>query len=221
MNGILCEWSMYMLFLIDNTSFCFLWHSGKERLWNYMLQWRTGFVLTFLDNTNLWQRSFLIKNTSYKKIHKYCNNVIDVTCLILTKYDNRLLLENSTEEEAEVKPKKTVERTIYTDENKIAGVIVHRADKLRTNFLLQHPLVRVHIVDVDTGQPLTKHDKWEHTIRSHVVWCAVWFVLDVGVEHFKYYWWLCSLWVWQYGYSVPCFIWHTGDRYYNELESKY
>ena len=48
----------------------------------------------------------------------------------------------------------------YTDEEKIAGVIIHRADKLRTNFLLQHPLVRVHIIDSETGQHLNKQDKY-------------------------------------------------------------
>ena len=55
-------------------------------------------------------------------------------------------------ESAEYKP--------YTDEEKIAGVIIHRADKLRTNFLLQHPLVRVHIIDSETGQHLNKQDKY-------------------------------------------------------------
>ena len=55
-------------------------------------------------------------------------------------------------ESAEYKP--------YTDEEKIAGVIIHRADKLRTNFLLQHPLVRVHIIDSETGQHLNKQDEY-------------------------------------------------------------
>jgi len=47
----------------------------------------------------------------------------------------------------------------YTDDSKVAGVIIHKSDKLRSNFLLQHPLVRVHIIDVDTGQYLIKQDK--------------------------------------------------------------
>ena len=61
-------------------------------------------------------------------------------------------------ESAEYKP--------YTDEEKIAGVIIHRADKLRTNFLLQHPLVRVHIIDSETGQHLNKQDKYVCTCRD-------------------------------------------------------
>mgnify|MGYP001802784109 CR=1 FL=1 len=66
-------------------------------------------------------------------------------------------------ESAEYKP--------YTDEEKIAGVIIHRADKLRTNFLLQHPLVRVHIIDSETGQHLNKQDKYVCTF-SDVCICS-------------------------------------------------
>lgn len=56
-------------------------------------------------------------------------------------------------------PADTADYVAYTDEDKIAGVIIHRADKLRTNFLLQHPLVRIHIIDSETGQYVIKQDR--------------------------------------------------------------
>ncbi|ESO98402.1 hypothetical protein LOTGIDRAFT_62094, partial [Lottia gigantea] len=42
------------------------------------------------------------------------------------------------------------------DEGKILAVMIHRTDKLKNNFYIQHPLVRVHIVDQITGHYLVK-----------------------------------------------------------------
>ncbi|CAH1775536.1 unnamed protein product, partial [Owenia fusiformis] len=45
------------------------------------------------------------------------------------------------------------------DTDRILGLIVHRTDKLKTDFFIAHPLVRIHIVDADTGAYLEKYTK--------------------------------------------------------------
>ena len=42
------------------------------------------------------------------------------------------------------------------DEGEILSVTVHRTDKLKNDFHILHPLVRVHIVDETTGTYLQK-----------------------------------------------------------------
>ena len=45
------------------------------------------------------------------------------------------------------------------DDGRIIGLTIHRTDKLKTDFYIAHPLVRVHMVDVDTGYYLKKQRK--------------------------------------------------------------
>ena len=45
------------------------------------------------------------------------------------------------------------------DDGRIVGLTIHRTDKLKTDFYVAHPLVRVHMVDVDTGNYLKKQRK--------------------------------------------------------------
>ncbi|KAK6171988.1 hypothetical protein SNE40_018397 [Patella caerulea] len=45
------------------------------------------------------------------------------------------------------------------DEGKILAVTIHRTDKLKNNFNIMHPLVRVHIVDLNTGNYVLKQHK--------------------------------------------------------------
>ncbi|XP_023210818.1 jouberin-like [Centruroides sculpturatus] len=42
------------------------------------------------------------------------------------------------------------------NENPVLGVLIHGTDKLKTDFLICHPLVKVHIVNMKTGQYLKK-----------------------------------------------------------------
>lgn len=53
--------------------------------------------------------------------------------------------------------KETFQR--YVDDDRVAGVTIHRTDKLRANFFIMHPVVKVHIVDGKTGKHLIKQDK--------------------------------------------------------------
>ena len=49
------------------------------------------------------------------------------------------------------------------DEGRIMAVTIHRTDKLKNDFFIMHPMVRVHIVDQDTGKYLVKQHKWVKT----------------------------------------------------------
>lgn len=51
------------------------------------------------------------------------------------------------------------ESVALVDDGQVMEVIVHRTDKLRANFLLQHPLVRIHVIDADTGQHVSKYNR--------------------------------------------------------------
>ncbi|XP_033737051.1 jouberin-like isoform X2 [Pecten maximus] len=50
-------------------------------------------------------------------------------------------------------------REAIEDEGQILAVTVHRTDKLKNDFHILHPMVRVHIVNEETGQNLTKQKK--------------------------------------------------------------
>jgi len=42
------------------------------------------------------------------------------------------------------------------DTGEVFAVTIHRTDKLKTDFIISHPVVRVHIVDEETGTLLKK-----------------------------------------------------------------
>ncbi len=58
------------------------------------------------------------------------------------------------EEVVEQEPPRVIE-----DVGRIVGLTIHRTDKLKTDFHIAHPLVRVWVVDLDTGQRLKKQNK--------------------------------------------------------------
>ena len=58
------------------------------------------------------------------------------------------------EEEAPPAPK------VIEDEGRIVSVMIHRTDKLKTDFYTAHPLVRVSVVDELTGTHLKKQTRF-------------------------------------------------------------
>ncbi|ELT92642.1 hypothetical protein CAPTEDRAFT_228034 [Capitella teleta] len=48
---------------------------------------------------------------------------------------------------------------VIADQGKIAGITVHRTDKLKTDFFMAHPVVRISMIDANTGQYITKQTK--------------------------------------------------------------
>lgn len=47
------------------------------------------------------------------------------------------------------------------DDDLVLGVYIHRTDRLKTDLLVTHPMVKVHVVDEITGQYVKKEDRSE------------------------------------------------------------
>uniref|UniRef100_A0A3B4WAG6 Abelson helper integration site 1 n=1 Tax=Seriola lalandi dorsalis TaxID=1841481 RepID=A0A3B4WAG6_SERLL len=60
--------------------------------------------------------------------------------------------DESQVEDAEVSSKPTF------DDSLVLGVYVHRTDRLKTDLLISHPMVKIHVIDEITGQYVKKED---------------------------------------------------------------
>ena len=58
--------------------------------------------------------------------------------------------ESETEAEEPQKPR--------FDDSLVLAVSVHRTDRLKTDLLISHPMVKIHVVDEITGQYVKKED---------------------------------------------------------------
>lgn len=47
------------------------------------------------------------------------------------------------------------------DDLLVLGVFVHRTDQLKNNLLMSHPMVKIHVVDENTGYYMKKEDWWQ------------------------------------------------------------
>lgn len=65
------------------------------------------------------------------------------------------VVNEESEREADVPQKPTF------DDSLVLGVNVHRTDPLKTDLLVSHPMVKIHVVDDITGQYVKKEDWWE------------------------------------------------------------
>ncbi|XP_038155470.1 jouberin [Cyprinodon tularosa] len=59
-------------------------------------------------------------------------------------------------EESEADPGDSEKQTF--DDSLVLGVFIHRTDRLMTDLLISHPMVKIHIVDENTGQYVKKED---------------------------------------------------------------
>jgi jouberin len=64
-----------------------------------------------------------------------------------------------TDEEHIADEPATMLATAAADNDRILQVTIHRTDKLKADFYIAHPLIRVHIIDLDTGACLKKQQK--------------------------------------------------------------
>lgn len=53
------------------------------------------------------------------------------------------------------------------DDGRILAVTIHRTDKLKNDFYIMHPMVRVHILDELTGKYLPKQHKYVFIITHY------------------------------------------------------
>ncbi|KAK9534080.1 hypothetical protein VZT92_009153 [Zoarces viviparus] len=68
------------------------------------------------------------------------------------KKKKKHVVKEESESEAEAPQKPTF------DDSLVLGVFVHRADRLKTDLLISHPMVKIHVVDENTGQYVKKED---------------------------------------------------------------
>lgn len=71
------------------------------------------------------------------------------------------VVQEKSESEAEAQQKPTF------DDSLVLGVYVHRTDRLKSDLLISHPMVKIHVVDEITGQYVKKEDWWEITLLAH------------------------------------------------------
>ena len=50
---------------------------------------------------------------------------------------------------------------VVEDHGRIVSLCIHRTDKLKTDFLIAHPVVRVTVVDGNTGNYLKKQHEYD------------------------------------------------------------
>lgn len=62
------------------------------------------------------------------------------------------VVKEDSETEAEVPQKPTF------DDSLVLGVYVHKTDRLKTDLLISHPMVKIHVIDESTGQYVKKED---------------------------------------------------------------
>lgn len=89
--------------------------------------------------------------------------------------DRDVDVENETESKGKKKKKKkkhvikdeneaepeTPEKPAF-DDNLVLGVFIHRADRLKTHLMISHPMVKIHVVDENTGHYVKKEDCHRH-----------------------------------------------------------
>eukprot|EP00064_Thunnus_orientalis_P012954 superscaffoldBa00002049_g12990 len=92
--------------------------------------------------------SVLLNNDVGKKKKKKLKSVI--TESDVGDEDEVVKEEGETEAEA---PQKRV-----FDDSLVLGVYVHRTDRLKSDLLISHPMVKIHVVDENTGQYVKKED---------------------------------------------------------------
>ncbi|XP_049451487.1 jouberin [Epinephelus fuscoguttatus] len=68
------------------------------------------------------------------------------------KKKKKHVVKEESDTEAEVPQKPTF------DDSLVLGVYIHRTDRLKTDLLISHPMVKIHVIDENTGQYVKKED---------------------------------------------------------------
>ncbi|XP_014324318.2 jouberin isoform X1 [Xiphophorus maculatus] len=123
------------------------------------------------DNSVVWKNVSLNNNMGKKKKKKLKSVATDSDAGDQDEdVEREVDAENETEskgkkkkkkkhvvkEESEAKPEKS-DKQVF-DDGLVLGVFVHRTDRLKTDLLISHPMVKIHIVDEITGTYVRKED---------------------------------------------------------------
>ncbi|XP_032402642.1 jouberin isoform X3 [Xiphophorus hellerii] len=123
------------------------------------------------DNSVVWKNVSLNNNMGKKKKKKLKSVATDSDAGDQDEdVEREVDAENETEskgkkkkkkkhvvkEESEAEPEKS-EKQVF-DDGLVLGVFIHRTDRLKTDLLISHPMVKIHIVDEITGTYVRKED---------------------------------------------------------------
>uniref|UniRef100_A0A8C7T7G9 Abelson helper integration site 1 n=1 Tax=Oncorhynchus mykiss TaxID=8022 RepID=A0A8C7T7G9_ONCMY len=107
------------------------------------------------DKTNAaTQEVVTLNNEGAKKKKKKLRSSLD------SERETRLTLLSLVvvvKEESDTEIVETPRRPVF-DDNLVLGVYIHRTDRLKTDLLVSHPMVKIHVIDEMTGQYVKKED---------------------------------------------------------------
>ncbi|XP_054991598.1 jouberin isoform X2 [Sorex araneus] len=84
-----------------------------------------------------------------------------------------------TSQDSPVSPKYSL------DDDLVLGVYIHRTDRLKSDFLISHPMVKIHVVDVNTGQYVKKDDS-ERSVSSYYEKESVDYILPIMTQPYDF-----------------------------------
>ncbi|XP_023567963.1 jouberin-like [Octodon degus] len=71
------------------------------------------------------------------------------------------------------------------DNGLVLGVYIHRTDRLKSDFMISHPMVKIHVVDEKTGQYVKKGDS-EHSVSSYCENEKVDYILPIMTQPYDF-----------------------------------
>ncbi|XP_037376333.1 jouberin [Talpa occidentalis] len=71
------------------------------------------------------------------------------------------------------------------DDDLVLGVYIHRTDRLKSDFLISHPMVKIHVVDENTGQYVKKDDS-ERPVSSYYEKESVNYILPIMTQPYDF-----------------------------------
>ncbi|XP_051020261.1 jouberin [Acomys russatus] len=71
------------------------------------------------------------------------------------------------------------------DDDLVMGVYIHRTDRLKSDFMISHPMVKIHVVDEHTGQYVKKDDS-ERAVSSYYEKGNVDYILPIMTQPYDF-----------------------------------
>ncbi|XP_059033468.1 jouberin isoform X3 [Mustela lutreola] len=71
------------------------------------------------------------------------------------------------------------------DDDLVLGVYIHRTDRLKSDYMISHPMVKIHVIDENTGQYVKKADS-ERPVSSHYEKENVDYILPIMTQPYDF-----------------------------------
>ena len=93
-----------------------------------------------------------VSHSIFLSLENTSGNVLFLSSVIIETKDTTDGAAEGEEETEEVKePPRPPD-----DDGRLLGITIHRSDRLKSDLYIAHPLVRVHLIDVETGTYVKK-----------------------------------------------------------------